>query len=308
MADGMTAIKVAGSVLALLISVHAKGYAFGSSRSAASTEIFGYDRATLPRTGRAIRTDAFVSIASTERTFRLGDLRVLGAVPGTPGAAGAFSFYVADFSSGRALPQVDEQGRALEFHWYDIQSDDPALAREPGWYDADGKVRWDDDYSFRPGQAFMMQGDGLVLETNGQVLDVELRWPVPHNSYVLVGQPWAKHANLCELKVAGNGEHNIGGGVNLQTLLPSLRTESLYPWFDVTHGVAAGDPAYRTPGFYRDNTQRTPIAETEGIRFDLGGGFFVQGYQANKGEPAPDCELVLPKLELKMNDYQPEAE
>jgi len=295
---GMVTMKTKRLPFALLpLSVlPAFGYTFGTSRHAASTEIFGYDRATLPTSGRELRTDAFVTLtnAVADKTFHLDDLRVLGYNRRT-GTAGAFSFFVmVRRGNGPVEPDKDAEGRELSFYWYDT----PEPFRAPGWYDCDGGKRWE-NLKFDPGQAFCFQGDGLVLETNGLVLDTAAGIPVPANTSVAVGNCWAKHVNLCEMKIDGNGRSNIAGGITLQTLTYALGRESRYSWYCVTNDVESADER-RDPGWYASNGKDTKYSDKDGILFDMGKAFWVQGCQSNPGEPAVDTELSYPKLKLNV--------
>lgn len=299
--------RVMAAVAAAMVVGSAAAYTFGTSRSAASTEIFGYDQTTLPKTGMELRTDAFVTLSDTNKTFHLDDLSVRG-YNRTLGTAGAFSLSVVAYENNAVEVVCDGQGRKLQFYWYDIPQNSQAdLVREPGWYDADGLNRWE-NLEFQPGQAFAVQGNGLKLETFGLVLDTEVRVKVPANQYVAVGQGWAKHANLCDITMESDGKNNIGGGVVLQTLKPSMERENSYYWCNVTNGITSADRSYREPGWYWDNTKTSLYTRVSGVAFDMGRAFWVQGYQANPGEPAVECEFVLPRLQLFMEDYEPWSE
>jgi len=265
--------------LLFLPFLSAFGYTFGTSRHAASTEIFGYDRATLPKVGNELRTDAFVTLtnALTDKTFHLDDLRVLGYDRGK-GTAGAFWFYVmVKRGNGQVVPETDAKGRELSFYWYDT----PKPLRAPGWYDSDGSHRWE-NLTFSTGQAFNFQGNGLVLETNGLVLDTAASVPVPANTSVAVGNCWAKHVNLCDMTIDGNGTNDISGGITLQTLTPSMGRESCYYWSNVTNVVKFADER-RLPGWYAGIADTKGYRAEDGIRFDMGRAFWIQGYQANSG-------------------------
>ena len=292
----------------LLVAGSAAAYTFGERRSAVSTEIFGYDHATLPKAGNELRTDAFVTITGTDKTFHLYDLSVRG-YNRTVGSAGVFSLCVMEVVKGRAEIVRDDKGRELRFYWYDVpKGKQENLAREPGWYDVDGRTRWE-NLEFQPGQSFTVQGGGLTLETFGLVLDTEVRVKVPCNRYVPVGQGWAKHANLCDISIDGNGPNNINGGVVLRTLKPSMERENAYYWFCVTNGCGSADDEYRDPGWYASNVSKDDRYTCEsGVAFDMGRAFLVQGYMANEGEAQVDCEFVLPKLQLNMKDYEPWSE
>ena len=304
--------EVIFSVVAAMAVGSAAAYTFGESRSAASTEIFGYDQATLPDAGTELRTDAFVTITGTNETFHLDDLSVRGYNRAV-GTAGAFNLYVMKYEKegdvGRIVVDRDEQGRELRFYWYDVPKNAQAnLVRAPGWYDADGIRRWE-NLEFRPGQSFTVQGNGLKLETFGLVLDTEVRVKVPCDQYVAVGQGWAKHANLCDIAMESDGKSNIGGGVVLQTLKPSMGRASAYYWFNVTNDYPSADLRYREPGWYWDNLSKTNRYTREsGVAFDMGRAFWVQGYMANEGEARIECEFILPKLQLFMKDYEPWSE
>ena len=303
--------KIVRVVLLLAAALAAGGagaYTFGSSRTAASTEIFGYDYAAMPKTGIELRTDAFVTITGTNRTFHLYDLRVRG-YNREIGTAGAFTLFEVVNSNGTVEVVRDANGRELKFFWYDIpQNIQPNLVRDPGWYDADGIERWE-NLEFGPGQSFAVQGNGLTLETFGLVLDTEVRMKVPANQYVAIGQGWAKHANLCDIAMESDGLNNIGGGVVLQTLKPSMDRENAYYWCSVTNAYPRDHRRYREPGWYASNETKDALYTREsGIAFDMGRAFWVQGYMANVGEPGVDCEYVLPRLQLFMKDYEPWSE
>ena len=308
--------EVIFSVVAAMAVGSAAAYTFGESRSAASTEIFGYDQATMPKAGVELRTDAFVTITGTDKTFHLDDLSVRG-YDRALGTAGSFSFFVMTYVTEGDVSYVaigrDAKGRELRFYWYDIPpTGNPLIAqahleREPGWYDADGQNRWE-NLEFQPGQAFAVQGNGLKFETFGLVLDTEMRVKVPANTYVAVGQGWAKHANLCDITMESDGKNNIGGGVVLQTLKPSMEREKNYYWCNVTNGVTSADRSYREPGWYWDNTKTSLYTRVSGVAFDMGRAFWIQGYQANPGEPAVECEFTLPRLQLFMKEYEPWSE
>lgn len=295
------------SAVMMLAAGSASAYALGERRSVASTEIFGYDQATLPRSGVELRTDVFVTITGTNKTFHLDDLSVRG-YERSAGTAGAFSVGVMEIVNGRAAIARDGQGRELKFHWYDVpQNVQTNLVRTPGWYDADGKTRWE-NLEFQPGQSFVVQGSGLKLETFGLVLDAEMRMKVPCNRFVAVGQGWAKHANLCDMSIEGRRTNNVAGGVVLQTLLPSLECEKSYFWYSVTNGVSSESDDYREPGWYADASKTGRYARDSGIAFDMGRAFWVRGCQADGDEAQGDCEYVLPKLRLFMKDYEPWSE
>ena len=286
-------------------------YTFGESRSAASTEIFGYDQAKMPKAGVELRTDAFVTITDTNKTFHLDDLSVRGYNRAF-GTAGVFNFFVMTYVTEGDVSYVtvgrDASGRELRFYWYDVPQNSQAnLVRAPGWYDADGLNRWE-NLEFQPGQAFAVQGNGLEFETFGLVLDTEMRVKVPANTYVAVGQSWAKHANLCDIRMENDGAHDIGGGVVLQTLNADLTREKAYYWYSVTNGIASADLRYREPGWYAGVSKSSRYDRESGVAFDMGRAFWVQGYQANAGEPGVECEYVLPRLQLFMKDYEPWSE
>ena len=309
-------LRLMVAVAAAMVAGSAAAYTFGESRSAASTEIFGYDQATLPKAGVELRTDAFVTITGTNKTFHLDDLSVRG-YDRSLGTAGSFSFFVMTYVTEGDVSYVtigrDAKGRELRFYWYDIPpTDNPLIAqarleREPGWYDADGVNRWE-NLEFQPGQAFAVQGNGLKFETFGLVLDTEMRIKVSANTYVAVGQSWAKHANLCDIRMENDGAHDIGGGVVLQTLNADLTREKAYYWYSVTNGIVSADLRYRAPGWYAGTTKASRYTRESGVAFDMGRAFWVQGYQANAGEPGVECEYVLPRLQLFMKDYEPWSE
>lgn len=300
------------AICSLLVAGGAAAYAQGENRSAASTEIFGYDWATTPASGVELRTDAFETVNGTNRVFHLDDLSVRGYDPAV-GTAGVFSFCVIEIENGQAEAVRDKKGRELRFYWYDVppgaDSEQPQtrLVRAPGWYDADGTNRWE-NLEFQPSQAFAVQGNGLKFETFGVVPDTEVRVKVPGNRSVAVGQGWAKHANLCDIAMEGVGADNIADGIMLQTLNPDMTLGKAYHWYAVTNGVDAADPRYRVPGWYADASKDGLYTRESGVAFDMGRAFLLQGCGDEPGEAQVDCEFVLPTLQLFMKDYEPWSE
>jgi len=287
--------KLLACSLFLLPFVPAFGYTFGTSRHAASTEIFGYDRATLPETGSELRTDAFITLTNKvgTNTFHLDDLRVLG-YDRTIGSAGTFKFRVLiKKGDGDIVTDRDDKDRELVFYWYDT----PSPLREPGWYDSDGLTRWE-NLSFAAGQAFAFEGGGLVLETNGLVLDTAAKIDLPSNTSVALGNCWAKSINLCDMTITGNGTKNIAGGITLETLSNDLSRASCYYWYNVTNNAIAA--AYRVPGWYASTSKKSKYTPESGVTFDMGKAFWLKGFQTASSESAVNTVLSYPKLALNV--------
>jgi len=267
------------------------GTSFASApETSASTEIFGYDRMHLPATGKALRSNMFVTLEDEagNKFIHLNDLRVVGYkdAEGKGSTAGVFNFYVPmKVKNGTVVPATNATGRVLSFYWFDND------LHEPGWYDSDGTSRWE-NVVFDPGQAFIFQGNGLVFESKGLVVDTGVNRPVPPNTHVAVGNAWAKRVNICDLALTDNGTHDISGGLTLERMADGpLDIKPLYSWYCVTNGYAPSDIKYREPGWYTGVTKSSKVSPSDGVFFEVGESFVVQGYQSNPGEAAPELRF-----------------